>query len=53
MIESKRKLNTGDKYDKAFKPGQEIKFIFAMADADDFTAKHNVAKGSGKIKLDG
>nr|WP_297497368.1 DOMON domain-containing protein [Thermococcus sp.] len=53
LIEFKRKLNTGDKYDKAFKPGQEIKFIFAMADADDFTAKHNVAKGSGRIKLDG
>ncbi len=53
VIEFKRKLNTGDKYDKAFKPGQEIKFIFAMADADDFTAKHNVAKGSGKLKLDG
>ncbi len=53
VIEFKRKLNTGDKYDKAFKPGQEIKFIFAMATSDDFTAKHNVAKGSGKIKLDG
>lgn len=53
IIEFKRKLDTGDQYDKAFTPGQKVKFIFAMADSDDFTAKHNVAKGSGEIGLDG
>ena len=53
VIEFKRKLNTGDKYDKVLTPGKEVNFIFAMADTDEFTAKHNIAKGSGKLKLDG
>ncbi|ACJ16364.1 DOMON [Thermococcus onnurineus NA1] len=53
VIEFKRKLDTGDKYDKVFKPGQKIKFIFAMADVDDFTTKHNIARGSGELTLDG
>ncbi|MDI3475386.1 MAG: hypothetical protein PWQ79_1397 [Thermococcaceae archaeon] len=53
IIEFKRKLDTGDQYDKAFSPGQKVKFIFAMADSDDFTAKHNVAKGSGELQLEG
>ncbi|WP_297091659.1 DOMON domain-containing protein [Thermococcus sp.] len=53
VIEFKRKLNTGDQYDKAFTPGQKVKFIFAMADADDFTTKHNIARGYGELKLDG
>ena len=53
VIEFKRKLNTGDQYDKAFSPGQRISFIFAMADADDFTTKHNIARGYGELRLDG
>ncbi|WP_255453208.1 DOMON domain-containing protein [Thermococcus sp. GR6] len=53
VIEFRRKLNTGDQYDKVFMPGQKIKFIFAMADADDFTTKHNIARGSGELTLDG
>ncbi|AIF68956.1 hypothetical protein PAP_02640 [Palaeococcus pacificus DY20341] len=52
IIEFKRKLNTGDQYDKAFVRGQTIKFIFAMADDDEFTLKHNVARGSGELVLD-
>lgn len=53
IIEFKRKLNTGDKYDKAFTPGQEINFIFALANEDNFTTKHNIARGYGKLQLDG
>ncbi|WP_048147829.1 DOMON domain-containing protein [Palaeococcus ferrophilus] len=53
VIEFKRKLNTGDQYDKAFTPGQKVGFIFAMADADDFTTKHNIARGYGELQLDG
>ncbi|HIH71760.1 MAG: Uncharacterized protein XD43_0723 [Thermococcales archaeon 44_46] len=53
IIEFKRKLNTGDQYDKAFTPGQKISFIFALADADDFTTKHNIARGYGELQLDG
>ncbi len=53
VIEFKRKLATGDKYDKDLRPGMRVKFIFAMADEDQFTKKHNVAKGSGELVLGG
>lgn len=53
VIEFKRKLSTGDKFDKDLKPGSTVKFIFAMADADEFTKKHNVAKGYGQLTLSG
>jgi len=52
IIEFKRKMDTGDKYDKAFIPGGTIKFIWAMAGADSLRAKHNVAKGRGEIALE-
>ncbi len=53
VIEFKRKLDTGDKYDKPLVPGRTVKFLFAMADSDQFTKKHNVAKGSGQFVLRG
>jgi hypothetical protein len=53
VIEFKRKLNTGDQYDNAFTPRQKARFIFAMTNSDDFTVKHNVAKGSAELQLDG
>ncbi len=48
-IEFKRKQVTGDKYDRELKG--TVKFIYAMADEDVFTKKHNVAKGYGEITL--
>ena len=51
IIEFKRKLNTGDKYDKVLEPGKTINIIWAMADQDVFTQKHNVAKGKAEIKI--
>ena len=51
-IEFKRKLNTQDQYDKVFTPGQTINFIWAMARADSFTVKHNLARGRGKLVLE-
>nr|WP_240910972.1 DOMON domain-containing protein [Thermococcus sp. MV5] len=52
VIEFKRKLNTGDKYDKTLTPGQKVRFIFALADVDEFTTKHNIARGYGELTLD-
>lgn len=52
-IEFKRKLNTGDKFDKAFVSGQKVSIIWAMADADVDQQKHNVAKGEGVMELQG
>lgn len=53
VIELKRKMNTGDKFDKAFVPGQKVPIIWAMADTADSNAKHNMAEGEGIMVLEG
>jgi hypothetical protein len=50
-IEFKRKLNTGDKFDKAFIPSQNISMIWAMANSEDDQIKHDVAKGEAILSL--
>ncbi|MBN1322563.1 MAG: DUF2202 domain-containing protein [Methanotrichaceae archaeon] len=52
VIEVKRRLNTGDTYDKAFTPGEEVPIIWAMSSSDDPLVKHNVAHGEAVIVLD-
>jgi len=51
VIEFKRKMNTGDRFDKAFVPGQKVPIIWAMADTTMQDAKHNVATGEGTLEL--
>ena len=51
VIELKRKLNTGDRFDKAFSPGQTISIIWALSQNHDISLKHNVAYGEGIITL--
>lgn len=53
VIEFKRKMDTGDKFDKAFVPGQKVSIIWAMADTDLDQQKHNIAKGEGIMELRG
>ncbi len=53
VIELKRKMNTGDKFDKAFVPGQKVPIIWAMADTTDNSAKHNMATGEGVMAMEG
>jgi hypothetical protein len=52
VIEFMRRLNTGDKFDKAFTPGQRISTIWAMADSNDHDLKHNVAFGEAILALE-
>jgi hypothetical protein len=52
-VEFKRKMDTGDKFDKAFTPGQKVSIIWAMADKDADSQKHNIAKGEGVMELQG
>ncbi len=52
VIEFKRKLNTGDRFDKAFTPGQSISMIWATADSNDHDLKHNVAFGEAILTLE-
>ena len=51
VIELKRKLNTGDRFDKAFSPGQTISIIWALSKNPDISLKHNVAYGEGIMTL--
>jgi len=51
IFELKRKLNTGDRFDKAFSPGQAISIIWALSNNPDLDFKHNVAFGEGIITL--
>ncbi len=50
-IELKRKLDTGDRFDKAFSPGQAISIIWALSQNPDISLKHNVAYGEGIMTL--
>jgi hypothetical protein len=53
VIELKRKLSTGDKFDKSFSPGQAISVIWALSDRSDPSFKHNVAYGEAIMALSG
>lgn len=52
VIEFKRKMNTGDKFDKSFSPGENISIIWAMADTKNSDVKHNIAMGEGVLSLE-
>jgi hypothetical protein len=52
VIEFKRKLNTGDRFDKAFTPGQKVSMIWATADTNNHDIKHNVAFGEAILALE-
>ncbi|NYT00852.1 MAG: DUF2202 domain-containing protein [Methanocellales archaeon] len=52
IIEFKRKMDTGDQYDKAFTVGQRVSIIWSMADADSIKVMHNVARGEGILELE-
>ncbi|MDM7912665.1 MAG: DUF2202 domain-containing protein [Methanotrichaceae archaeon] len=52
VIEFKRKLNTGDRFDKAFSLGQRVSMIWATADTNDHDLKHNVAFGEAIMALE-
>jgi hypothetical protein len=52
VLEFKRRMNTGDKFDKAFTPGQTVPIIWAMADSSNHDAKHNVAYGEATLALE-
>jgi len=51
VVELKRKLDTGDKFDKAFSPGQAISIIWALSNNSDLSFKHDVAYGEGIMTL--
>lgn len=51
VIEFMRKMNTGDKYDKAFVSGQAVSMIWSLSDSN-FTEVKHVADGKGVMNLE-
>lgn len=51
VIEFNRKMNTGDKWDKAFVPGQAVPMIWSLSDSNSTEVRH-VADGKGVINLE-
>lgn len=51
LIEFKRKLNTGDKYDKPFKKGLTINLIWGVGSSDSLNSPHT-SRGSGSIDIE-
>jgi hypothetical protein len=51
VIEFKRRLATGDSFDKILLPGQDVSIIWAMGSSDQMDAKHDVAYGEAVISL--
>ncbi|MCQ8903490.1 MAG: DUF2202 domain-containing protein [Methanothrix sp.] len=51
VVEFRRKLDTGDRFDKVLRPGQSVSIIWAMSDRMDPAVKHNIAYGEGVIYL--
>lgn len=49
-IEFKRKMNTGDKYDKAFTPGQNVSVIWSLSESDSVNVRHT-ADGMGEVEF--
>jgi hypothetical protein len=52
IIEFQRKMDTGDRFDKAFIPGQSVPIIWAMASSSSLGVKHDLADGKGVMDLD-
>ncbi|MGB9902351.1 DUF2202 domain-containing protein [Methanothrix sp.] len=51
VVEFRRKLDTGDRFDKVLRPGQNVSIIWAMSGSMDSGVKHNIAYGEGVIYL--
>lgn len=50
VIEFKRKMDTGDRFDKAFQPGQTVNIIWSMSATDALEVRHNT-RGVSMIDL--
>lgn len=51
VIEFKRRLDTGDEFDKVISPGQKLSVIWSMSDSANLQASHNVARAEGRLNL--
>lgn len=52
VVELKRKMRTGDKYDAEIIPGKKIRLIFAGSKSGDLRRKHDLVKGTLQLIFD-
>jgi len=52
VIEFKRKMETGDEFDKPFKPGQTVDIIWSMSGADSLDIRHNAGRGTARLAFE-
>jgi len=52
VIEFKRKMDTGDEFDKAFRPGQTVDIIWSMSGTDSLAIRHNAGRGTARLAFE-
>ena len=52
VIEFKRKMDTDDEFDKAFKSGQTVDIIWSMSGSDSLAIRHNAGKGMARLAFE-
>lgn len=52
VIEFERRMDTGDRFDQAFRPGETVDIIWSISSSDSLDIRHNVGRGGGRISLD-
>lgn len=52
VIEFKRKMDTGDEFDKVLKPGQTVDIIWSMSGSDSLSIRHNVGRGEAMLAFE-
>ncbi|WP_081472323.1 outer membrane protein assembly factor BamB family protein [Methanothrix harundinacea] len=53
VIEFERRMDTGDRFDQAFRPGETVNIIWSISSTDSLEIRHNVGRGGGRISLEG
>jgi hypothetical protein len=51
VIEFRRKMDTGDQFDKSFQPGRTIDMIWSMSSSDTLSVRHDV-RGTATLALE-
>jgi len=51
VIEFRRKMDTGDQFDKSFQPGRTIDIIWSMSSSDTLSVRHDV-RGTATLALE-
>ena len=51
VIEFKRRLNTGDEFDRAIVPGEDLPVIWSVSRSQDLKEIHDVARAEGILRL--